>query len=180
MLSWAIPILLVAAFIVSWPAVSCRLPAVAGAGIPKGARSDLGTLDRGRTVGSVDAVTASDGRRLVIAGEPESHVSIEYGEDVSIDGWAIDSGAHRLASRVVCRIDATTLQAVYGTSRPDVAKALGSAAFLDSGFGIDIPNFYLTPGRHRLACYVVDASTLRARAFPNRIILNVAEAGRTH
>jgi hypothetical protein len=180
LLGCAIPVLVLVGVIVSWPTLGCREPGSESAGAQNVTRFGKLAVERGKPIGSIDGVIASDGRRFLVPSTPEFRISIGYGESVSINGWAIDSDARGLASRVIWKVDSTALQATYGRSRPDVARATGSAALLDSGYDVDIPNVYLTPGPHRLSCYVVDASTLRARAFPNRIILDVARTEETH
>jgi hypothetical protein len=172
--------LVVAGAILSWPALGCRETGAAIAGIQNITCLGRFAVDRGRPIGSIDGLITSDGRPFLISNLPGLQVAIDYGESVSIYGWAIDSDARQLASRVIWRVDSTALPATYGKSRPDVVKVIGLAALLRSGYNIKIPTVYLPPGPHLLSCYVVNASTLRAQAFPDQIIVSVAQPAQIH
>jgi hypothetical protein len=130
--------------------------------------------DPGPPVGSIDAIRATDGTTRTIAGESTARIAIEHGLGLTITGWGADSKADRPASGILGTMDKRGLQSVYGTPRPDVAKALGTTGVSDTGFIVYVPSSDLTPGMHEIRCYVLDSDGTHIRAFPNRLIVNVA------
>ena len=69
---------------------------------------------------------------------------------------AVDKPAGGLARAVQIMMDEQVPgQAEYGQERADVAVALGNAAYLNSGYTVNIPAELLSPGHHTLTLRVV-------------------------
>jgi hypothetical protein len=97
-----------------------------------------------------------DGRRIPIVGGA-TQGTVDAGAAASgqadVRGWAIDRAARRPASSVVVFSDGRLLAAVRpGQARPDVARALGAPAALQSGFEV---LFALPHGGHGVRVFAV-------------------------
>ena len=79
------------------------------------------------------------------------------GEDVVVNGWAIDSPAAALANGVEIVIDGRAYKLPYFLSRADVAAAKGNQAYTDCGFLAVVPRELLPMGSHTVSFRIVSA-----------------------
>jgi hypothetical protein len=84
-------------------------------------------------------------------------VTVGLGDRVLIRGWAVDTMASTLAGGVEISIDNHAYKLPYFLTRTDVAAALGSAAFADSGFLGIIPPQLLPEGQHDVVLRIIAA-----------------------
>lgn len=86
---------------------------------------------------------------------PSHPLVIRPGQGIYLQGWAVDGKARGPARGVVLAVDGThDYQALYGLSRPDVARHFGVAAYAHSGFVAAIPTADLA-GEHFLVVRVL-------------------------
>lgn len=67
---------------------------------------------------------------------------------LQVKGWAVDQQACAAARGVELVLDGALYQAEYGSPRPDVADYFQVPAFRESGFRVEIPLDYISPGSH--------------------------------
>jgi hypothetical protein len=67
---------------------------------------------------------------------------------LQVKGWAVDQQARAAACGVELVLDGALYPAEYGTPRPDVADYFQVPAFRESGFRVEIPLDYISPGSH--------------------------------
>jgi hypothetical protein len=110
------------------------------------------------TAFSLDTVRI-DGRARTVASEPAPHgVEIAATSVLSFEGWAVDKPALAAAGGTFAQIDdGSRVTCVYGASRPDVAKVLGSDSFEPSGFACNIEPGVVAKGRHSVSIGIVSA-----------------------
>jgi hypothetical protein len=101
--------------------------------------------------------TASLGNLDVFLAGRTSPVTITNDAAVDIRGWAVDAGARRPSSSVFAIIGANIVVAQMGFRRDDVAAALNTSAYANSGFEIVIPTSALPPGPSRILLRAVTA-----------------------
>jgi hypothetical protein len=83
-------------------------------------------------------------------------IEVSSGTTIQVKGWAVDKAAAGVAGAVLIMVDEQIpIRADYGLERADVAEVLGSPAYLNSGFTVNIPAELLSPGRHTLTLRVV-------------------------
>jgi hypothetical protein len=106
---------------------------------------------------------------------PDDVIPVNAGQSFDVTGWAVDPRTLAPLKGLSSRIDSlpTHAAAVYGSVRPDVASALGSAQALNSGFAVRIKTDGLTPGQHRLT-FTAIAADGRLFALPTRLRVSVA------
>ena len=81
---------------------------------------------------------------------------------INIGGWAVDSIAENLAFGVNVVIDNKIFNAFYGLARDDVAIALKSYIYRNSGFSTNIPVSEIGPGTHHLSLVIL---TLNKKSY---------------
>ncbi len=87
---------------------------------------------------------------------PTAPIPVPRSGSIILRGWAVDTVAGTVAGGVIVSVDATTtMQAVYGVDRQDVADILGNPAYLKSGFNITIPASKLSPGTHTITIKIL-------------------------
>jgi hypothetical protein len=84
-----------------------------------------------------------------------NNLRIRLGDKVIVRGWAVDTSAATLAGGVEVVIDGTAYKLPYFLTRTDVAAALRSPAFTDSGYLGIIAAYLLPEGKHTMSLRVV-------------------------
>jgi len=102
------------------------------------------------TVFSIDAINEQN---VAQATQPMA-VS---GDELTVAGWVVDEPNKTTANKIFVNIAGSDFPAAYGGERPDVAKALGQAAYTKSGFMSKIPVSEIGKGNHQLRLKVVAA-----------------------
>jgi hypothetical protein len=129
-----------------------------------------------QTLYAVDTV-AHDGNVTLVSCMVEP-LSVDRGGTVRITGWAVDKPAEAQAGGVIALVDgASPVNARYGTSRPDVARALGSPSYERSGFEASIDTADLSPGLHRIAFAILDRDRRARYAVKPDVDINVRSDG---
>jgi hypothetical protein len=85
------------------------------------------------------------------------YVTLNSGETLTLDGWAVDTPNKTAASSVVAQVDDVARVGLSTLGpRPDVANALNNWAYEQSAFSIVIPPQLLPPGKHTVLILVGD------------------------
>ena len=78
---------------------------------------------------------------------------------ISVGGWAVDKINNAPAKGVVIVLNDKPISiAAYGNARPDVATALGNAAFTNVGFNGTLDANLLRPGVNQLTLWIVSST----------------------
>jgi len=122
---------------------------------------------------AIDAATREDG--TIAAGADASRMlHVRRMQSITIQGWALDARAAKLASGVAARVDgARRIAGTYGNPRPDVARFFHTPAYEASGFRLVVPAGSLAPGRHTVELLVLSADRSRFYALPRPLTLEV-------
>jgi hypothetical protein len=92
------------------------------------------------------------------AGGSASSRNVEWGSEVIIEGWAVDTVARELASGCYVEIDDHHfVRAQYGFPRPDVAQDLDDARYMNSGFRAQVSSACVGLGAHDVRLIVLSA-----------------------
>ena len=97
-------------------------------------------------------------------------------KELVVSGWAIDPECENVAGGVQVLIDDVSYSALYGGSRPDVARFFGAAAYLDSGYILRLPAGEFALGTHALSVHVL-SSDLRGYWEAGPYTLDVTLSG---
>ncbi|MDQ2783983.1 MAG: hypothetical protein M3Y58_03150 [Chloroflexota bacterium] len=104
----------------------------------------------GATTYSLDSLNDTS-----FATPPPMPIRIPNGTAITVRGWAVDVPNSAAAGGVILSVDTTNYVATYGVDRPDVATALGNAAYTKSGFTMIFPANTLASGRHTIAIKIL-------------------------
>jgi hypothetical protein len=99
-------------------------------------------------------------------------VKMRSGVAITVRGWAVDAQAARLAGGVEIVIDSQAYKLPYFLTRVDVAAALRTEAYTDSGFlGIVSPEL-LAKGSHTVSLRILSADrTTYYQSPPFRLVV---------
>lgn len=101
---------------------------------------------------------------------------VPSGAALFVRGWATDLHGTDPASVVLVRLDDHLLyEARIGTSRPDVAEALGKRALDACGFEVIVPTARLAPGAHSVRIVVVEPGENLFAELPQTAALNITD-----
>jgi hypothetical protein len=102
---------------------------------------------------SIDAIR--DARSPAV---PGMHAEIAFGNEILVEGWAVDSAARDVASSCYVEIDGRHFaRALYGYPRPDVAHALQDERYANCGFRAVVSSAGIGLGAHTARLIVVSA-----------------------
>ncbi len=121
-----------------------------------------GTLnDMPATPGRARIAVDMVGKRPVSEGLPVVIARKDYpSEAITVEGWSIDQTGQRLARGVLVGVDDDAGSwARYGSTRNDVARYLGDATYLRSGYIGVLPLRGLSDGMHTVTIRALVADT---------------------
>lgn len=102
---------------------------------------------------SIDAINGTGS-----PGGPGAGVEIGFGNEIVVEGWAVDSAARDVASSCYVEIDGRHFtRALYGYPRADVARALHDERYVNCGFRASIASESIGLGPHAARIIVVSA-----------------------
>ena len=84
-----------------------------------------------------------------------ARIEVPHGEELVLEGWALDVRGRRPAAAVDLVLDGTSYRTSVRVPRADVAAAYGGLVYFRSGFKARFPRGVLTPGSHDLEIRVV-------------------------
>ena len=127
-------------------AEGCSGPASPPAGTTKVRAEDLSNRKRLNPVllGNVDRVGESapqNGRAVLSMGGKS---------EIEVTGWAVDRIGAGVGSKMMITVNGQTIGCDYGTPRPDVAAALHSDAYTNSGYTCHLPLNMVKAGENTL------------------------------
>jgi hypothetical protein len=135
---------------------------------PIPANSQSLSLAQGDTDYSVDTVAN--------VSQPKEPVVIDSTTtpDVTLAGWAVDSGAKTEAGGVFINVDGKTdIPMTYGTERPDVAAVNNNPRYKQSGFAGSVPVSVMGKGRHTLSLRILTFDRKNYYQPGQQIVLDV-------
>jgi hypothetical protein len=107
---------------------------------------------------SIDgALLLSDGKWIA---QPLASLTVTKGTPLLFVGWAADPRRLSTAAGLMAIVDSkerVNATAGYGGDRPDVAKAFGRRAMLETAFSASLPTSSLSVGRHVLTLGIISA-----------------------
>jgi hypothetical protein len=100
---------------------------------------------------------------------------VPQNSNIWVSGWAADKKAKGPATKVVVLIDGTPLSnANLGTSRPDVAAALGSSSYTNTGWYLNTSIGSLATGTHSVTAVAYDSTNATTTVGAATITVTVA------
>ena len=109
----------------------------------------------GKVLLTLDSVSVGNATPIMLGADPKPLVHAHSGQNLTINGWAVDASASAAAGGLLAQIDeGRRIPASYGVIRPDVAQAVGISD-LATGFGLVVPAELLGPGRHEFSFLVL-------------------------
>lgn len=120
---------------------------------------------------ALDAVTVN-GKSF--PGNAAEVIPVKGTDDVRVSGWGADRVAGAPANAIFLAVGSQKpILLEYGSSRPDVAQALGNPQLITTGFAGKVPRSSLVPGNISLGFLVVDSSGLTYDVVPSLVTLAV-------
>lgn len=122
---------------------------------------------------AVDGATREDGKIVAVA-DASRIVHVNRTQSITIQGWALDARAAKLAGGVAALVDGThRIAGTYGDLRPDVARFFHTPAYEACGFRLIVPAGSLAPGRHTVELLALSADRSRFYALPRPLTLDI-------
>ena len=104
---------------------------------------------------SIDAI---NGKRVTFSEDRKVAPMIDVSSNgIRISGWAVDSMAKTLASKVFVEINGKIFTANYGIPRLDVAKSLSNSSYNDSGYTLQLKKNDVSTGTVSIRLAIVSA-----------------------
>ena len=93
-------------------------------------------------------------------------VSLSAQSEIVVEGWAVDQTGAKVGSSMMIAVNGRTIGCDYGKPRPDVAAALKSDRYTNSGYICHLPLHMIRAGENTLQVVLVTADTSYYAAAP--------------